>query len=104
MKTFDNTGEELFVENKDYELVPSNGENWDIRILTGDYTETVLKYGELKVSEDEEYMSFSFDVVSSPDAGLTDEDEGIQRHASRLLGSILNSAVTRLSDEPEDKK
>ncbi len=49
-------------------------------------------------------MSFSFDVVSSPDAGLTDEDEGIQRHASRLLGSILNSAVTRLADEPEDKK
>ena len=34
-------------ENKDYELIPSpnDSHSWHIRILTGDFVETVIQYG-----------------------------------------------------------
>ena len=102
MKTFDLEGKPLLIENVDYELIPSEGENWDIRILSGDFTETVLKFGELKASEDAEYMTFNFDVVSSPDPELTEDNVDLQLHVGQALNSIIESAVARHADE--DKK
>lgn len=101
MKVYDNLEVELPVENTDYELVPSEGENWDIRILSGNFTETVLQFGKLVVSDDGEHMSFNFDVVSSPDLELTDENSDLQVHAGKLLSSILENAVATTA--PEDK-
>ena len=103
MNTFDLEGKSLPVENVDYELVPSEGENWDIRILSGDFTETVLKFGELKVSEDEEYMTFNFDVVSSPDGELSDSNSDLQEHASMILSSILENSVATLENQQKSK-
>lgn len=99
MKTYDLEGMEELKENIDYELIPSEGENWDIRVLSGEYTETVLKFGELKVADDEEHMSFNFDVVSSPDESLTAEDDGLQMRASMILSAILTNAITIASQE-----
>ena len=31
-------------ENTDYEMIAGTGENWDIRILTGEFNETVLAF------------------------------------------------------------
>ena len=38
------------VENKDYEIIPDKGDEqaWNVRVLSGLYTETVLKYGVVK--------------------------------------------------------
>jgi len=47
-------------ENEDYELVPSEvGEHWDIRILTGEFIETVFNFGAIKVSDDGESLNYS---------------------------------------------
>jgi len=101
-----NTYEEtiLLEQNVDYELVPSEGENWDVRLLTGDYTETVIKFSELTVSDDDEYLKFNFDVVSSPDLSLTDENTGLQEHASNVLSSILTYSVKALEEKESDDK
>ena len=103
MKTFDLEGKPLLTENVDYELIPSEGENWDIRILSGDFTETVLKFGELKVSEDAEYMTFNFDVVSSPNNELSDSNSDLQEYASMILSSVLENASATLEDQRKSK-
>ena len=37
-------------ENKHYEIIPDKGDDqaWNVRILSGTFTETVLKYGVVK--------------------------------------------------------
>ena len=82
-------------ENIDYELIPGEGENWDIRILTGDYVETVLNFKELTVSEDGEHLKFKVDIVATPDQTLNiDENVDLQQFAGMILSDILeNSAV-----------
>lgn len=81
-------------ENEDYELVPGAGENWDVRILTGDYTETVLNFSKLQVSDDGEHLKFNFDVVTSPIEDLNpDEDFDLQTAAGMILSSILETAA-----------
>jgi hypothetical protein len=101
MKVYDNPELNMPVENTDYELVPSEGENWDVRILTGEFTETVLQYGKLVMSDDGEHLTFNFDVVTSPDLELTDKNLDLQACAGKLLSSILESAVATTA--PEDK-
>ena len=87
-------------ENIDYELIPGEGENWDVRILDGTYVESVLRFGELRVSDDEEYLAFNFDVVSSPDGSLDDTDPDLQEHATKILQSVLENAIMKdLRDE-----
>ena len=41
-------------ENKDYELILSEDttENWNVRILTGDFVETVIEYKAIASSVD----------------------------------------------------
>ena len=55
------------VENKDYEIIPDKGDEqaWNVRVLSGLYTETVLKYGVVKFNGKgkEKYMSFNFDII-----------------------------------------
>lgn len=93
---------EQLKENEDYELIPGTGENWDVRLLTAPFPETVISFGQLQVAEDGEHLNFNFDVVSSPDPELTEENVDLQLHVGETLNSILESAATR-SDE-EDKK
>ena len=37
------------LENKDYELIPSSSDStvWHVRILSGDFTETIVKFGDI---------------------------------------------------------
>jgi len=96
-------------ENVDYELIPSDGENWNVRFLSGEFTETVIQYKAIHVSEDEEYMKFNFDIVSSPDINLSDEEYALQKRVGAVLYSILeNAAETVIADtankESNDKR
>lgn len=92
MKTID-IDHKILEENVDYELIPGQGENWDVRILSGDFIETVIQFEELKVSDDEEYIRFNFEVVSSPDPELNSNEESLQQHAGQILSSILHNAA-----------
>ena len=80
-------------ENEDYELVPNDNDGWDIRILTGDYVETVFTFGKIVVMESEEGLSFDFEVVSTPDPDLTAEDWGLQKYVGNVLYDIITRSV-----------
>ena len=99
MKTFDKL--ENLKENVDYELIPSSGENWDVRLLQGDFTETVVAFNQLRVSDDGEHMKFNFDLISSPDPDLTENSYELQKHMANVLNSILENAVTTLENKKE---
>tara|TARA_R110000868_G_scaffold170370_3_gene405624 strand:- start:1667 stop:1951 length:285 start_codon:yes stop_codon:yes gene_type:complete len=82
-------------ENVDFEMVPGEGENWDIRILTGEFVETVINFNKIHVSDDEEYLNFNFEIVTSPDPELSsDTNKDLQNYVSMVLSNILENAVT----------
>jgi len=84
------------IELKDYELIPAEGDDqaWAVRILTGDYTETVLQFQAISFNRVEEgVMSFNFDVVSSPDSELTVQDTELQEYAGNLLEAIIRDGM-----------
>lgn len=86
----------MFKENVDYELIPGEGENWDIRILTGEFVETVINYKQLQVADDGEHLTFNFNIVTSPDEGLDAETNvDLQNTAAMILSDILENSVTR---------
>lgn len=81
-------------ENIDYELIPiEDAEHWNVRIKTGDFIETVIQFGALKVNDDIDSMTFNFDIVYTPDDTLNTENIGLQNHAGMILSSILESAI-----------
>jgi hypothetical protein len=89
-------------ENIDYEMIPGEGENWDIRILTGEFTETVINYKRLQVSNDGEHLTFNFNIVSSPDEGLDAETNlDLQNTAAMILSNILENSVTKENNKSD---
>ena len=77
-------------ENVDYELIPTENEFWQIRILSGHFVETVIQYGTLKVVDD--HLKFNFDIISSPIVDLDKENKGLQSVAKDILFSLLEDA------------
>lgn len=86
-------------ENEDYELIPGEGENWDVRILTGEFIETIINFKELRVTDDAEHLSFNFGVVSSPDPELNNENIDLQTIACMVLSDVLENAIVRNKEE-----
>ena len=88
----------VLVENIDYELIPQDeSENWSIRILKGDFVETVIQFGMLRVAEDGESMKYDFNVIQSPNDEAVIENDALQELAGDVLFSILNSMGTELN-------
>ena len=84
-------------EDIDYELIPcddvGNEQAWDVRILRGDFIESVIRFGNLKVNEEQGCLNFNFLVVSSPDADVTEDNAELQEYAGVVLESILENAI-----------
>ena len=54
------------IELQDYELIPDANDQdlWNVRVLTGTYNETVLKFGAISFNEEGEgVMTFNFYLV-----------------------------------------
>ena len=86
----------VLVEDKHYQIIPDKGDDqaWNVRILTGDYTETVLRFGTISINEaGPGIMNFNFFVVSSPDPDLTSEDIALQEYAGDLLQAIIKDGI-----------
>lgn len=79
----------MLVENKDFELIPGDEEHWYIRILTGEYIETVMSFGKISVDEKTDVISFDVTIHYSPDLDLTVDDLDFQKHAGKVLEGIL---------------
>ena len=94
------------LELKDYELVPSDEDEqaWNVRLLTGPFNETVLRFGAISLNE-EGVMTFNFHVVSSPDPELTTEMVDLQEYAGDVLQAIIRdgmetgSVITKEEDD-----
>ena len=78
-------------ENTDYEIIPDTNDDksWNVRILTGAFTETVIKYGVVKFNDED--MTFNFDIISSPDNNLTTDDVDLQKYAGSMLEKIIEN-------------
>lgn len=94
------------IENKDYELIPvdwNDGEQgWDIRILTGDFVETVVRFGQLGVENEE--LHFSFSVIDGPDDELTSDNEDLQKTVGEILISVVENSIHDKSVEITDRQ
>ena len=72
------------VEGTDYELVPADGtealndQAWDVRLTTGSFVETVLRFGNIKFNAEDGCLNFSFMIQSTPDSNISEEDVGLQ--------------------------
>ena len=83
-------------ENKHYEIIPDKGDDqaWNVRILSGTFTETVLKYGVVKFNGKKKDMTFNFDIVYTPDTELTVSDLKLQEFAGIMLEQIMSQGFS----------
>ena len=82
-------------ENEDYQLTPGENDLWNIRLLTGDFVETVFNFGAIKVSEDGESLNYNYTIVSSPDEDLDVNNEEFRDAVEQVLLNILESSLQR---------
>lgn len=84
-------------EGVDYDLIPcdevENDQAWDIRVLRGDFVETVLRFGNISFNEETDCLNFNFLVISSPNSTATTENESLQLFAGDILQSVLENAI-----------
>ncbi len=75
----------MLVENEDYELIAGDNEHWHIRIKEGQYIESVISFGAIKINEKSMEMNFDFTLHYSPDDDLTVNHTDFQRYAGKIL-------------------
>lgn len=96
------------IELKDYELIPAEEDDqaWAVRILSGDYVETVIRYGTISVKEenDQGILSFDFTIVSSPDPDLTSDNKELQQYVGDVLQAVIRDGIESGSVLTRDKE
>ena len=82
-------------EGIDYQIIPDRADEqaWNVRVLKGPYTETVIKYGVVKFNEIPKNMSFNFSIVYTPDTELKVEDAELQDFAGSMLEKIMAQGI-----------
>jgi len=84
-------------EGIDYALVPSseaeNQQAWDVRILEGDFAESVVRFGNIAFDGENDCLNFNFMLVSTPDTNLTEANTGLQDRVAEILSSVLEDAA-----------
>src|SRR6056300_759174 len=98
-------------EDIHYQIIPQvdNEQGWDVRLLE-DYPETVIRFGNVKFEGENEndedgYLSFNFDIVSTPDGDLdVDNNLTFQQYCGRILSSIIEKSITEGSLVAQDDK
>ena len=87
-------------ETVDYEYVvdEKDKDSVHIKLLSGDYKDTVFKYGKVGVKEegDKAYLQFNFDVIYSPIKKLDKKLE-----FRNYIGDLLSTIITKQLDVEE---
>ena len=89
----------MLEENKDYELIPGDDEHWHIRIKNGEYIESVISFGSIKVNEESMEMNFDFSLHYSPDDDLSVDNVDLQKYAGKILESVLMSNLEKMENK-----
>jgi hypothetical protein len=87
----------MLKENEHYELIPGDNNHWGIRIKEGEYIESIISFGAIEIQKDD-MLHFNFTLLSSPDPDLTADDINLQRHAGKILESVI---MTNLDNAEE---
>jgi hypothetical protein len=83
-------------ENVDYELIPADVDNeqaWDIRILTGEFNETVIRFGNIAVDGTKDALTYNFFVVQAPSEYIVESNEDLQSTAGEILIDIIERGI-----------
>ena len=88
------------IEGQDYCFIYPKDEKDTVQIkfLTGDYKDTIFKYGKVGVKEegDKAYLQFNFDVIQSPIKKLDKKLE-----FRNYIGELLTTIITKQLDVEE---
>ena len=85
-------------EGVDYEMIPSQIEAeqcWDIRVLTGIFTESIIRFGNISVDGPKQALSFNFTIISSPLEDITPDNIDLQNKVGDILHDVLEGAMSR---------
>jgi hypothetical protein len=82
------------IENIDYQMIPSvvDEAHWNIRILKGEFVETVIAFDKIYLDKKADKLKFTFNILFTPDPDLTIENTGLQLHAGSILYNLIESA------------
>lgn len=87
-------------EAVDYEYVINEKDKSSvhIKLLTGEYKDTIFKYGKVGVKEEDDkaYLQFNFDVIQSPIKKLENKLE-----FRNYIGDLLSTIITKQIDVEE---
>jgi len=85
----------MYEENVQYELVPNdeNEKQWDIRIKQGNFIETVINFGTVRMNEKSGMINFDFDIKYTPADDLDTDNAGLQKEAAKILESVMMGFV-----------
>jgi len=86
----------MFEENVQYELTPGEGDHWHIRIKEGDFIESVISFGSIKIEDNSDVMKFDITLHYSPDEDLTVDNADLQRYAGKILESVIINNLNRM--------
>jgi len=86
----------MLEENIDYELIPADNDHWHIRIKQGDFIESVVSFGSIKVDEVGDKLNFDFTLHSSPDPDLTVDNIDLQRYTGKILESVIINSINEM--------
>ncbi len=81
------------IENKDFELIPSKTEhdNWNVRILSGDFIETVFQFLAVRITPEE--LKFNFEVLDAPSDYITVENKDLHAVVGEILINIVETSI-----------
>lgn len=89
---------------------PIPGEmEFNVRIIKGEFAETVIGFANLKVdSEDEEedeyLLKYDYAIRSSPDPDLKEENEGLQKVTGEILYQLISNAVMNEAERLQNER
>jgi len=93
-------------EDRDYQLIPADVDNdqaWEIRILKGEFIETVIRYGNVSIDGPTDSIRFSFTISQTADDDLTVDNNDLQEVAGKILGDLIENHIERGTISLEDK-
>ena len=77
-------------ENVDYELVPCIvDDRWNIRILKGNFVETVIQFGILAPDMKTGTINWSMHIIEAPNDDVSRDDPVFQEEVADILSAVL---------------
>jgi hypothetical protein len=99
-----------------YVIPETEGTTVGIKLLTGEYSDTVYQYGKVKFEEEKDgaiYLQFVYNVLETPlEKDVLEKDMNFKNHIGDVLVSIMSNNIdkgiidevgTDYSEEPDNE-